>query len=89
MPKSTTREPILRTALARVTSHTADTLPEEGHLEQHLGIDSLALAELITTLEQDLGITIPDEETGRLQTVSDLRTLLDRLTPTSGTDTPS
>ncbi|MFJ8311026.1 MULTISPECIES: phosphopantetheine-binding protein [unclassified Streptomyces] len=57
-----------------------------GHLERDLGIDSLALAELVTTLEQGLALTIPDEETGRPHTVADVRHLLARLTSSSGTD---
>ncbi|WP_330334359.1 hypothetical protein OHS33_34505 [Streptomyces sp. NBC_00536] len=61
MPETTTRERILRSALAQVTTADAHTLPEDGHLQHRLGIDSLAL--------------------------TDPRTHLDRLTPTSGTDT--
>ncbi|MBT2479870.1 acyl carrier protein [Streptomyces sp. ISL-94] len=81
MLKVTTTEQVLRAALARVAGKGVDTLPEDGHLEQDLGIDSLALAELVTDLEQRLTIVIPDEETGRLKTVTDVRTLLARLVP--------
>ncbi|MFD9517872.1 acyl carrier protein [Streptomyces sp. NPDC059979] len=63
-----------------------DTIPDDGRLEQDLGVDSLALAELVTDLEGRLSIVIPDEETGRLRTIADLRVLLARLVP-SGTDT--
>lgn len=85
MPKVTTTGEVLRTALAQAGGRGIDTLPEDGHLEQDLGIDSLALAELVTDLEQHLSIVIPDEDTGRLQTVADLRALLARLAP-NGTD---
>ncbi|MFG2877450.1 acyl carrier protein [Streptomyces sp. NPDC048337] len=81
MPKVTTTEHVLRAALARVAGKGVDTLPEDGHLEQDLGIDSLALAELVTDLEQRLTVVIPDEETGRLRTVTDVRALLGRLVP--------
>ncbi|MFI6684732.1 phosphopantetheine-binding protein [Streptomyces sp. NPDC050485] len=86
MPDTTTTEQILRTALATAATTGADTIPDNGHLERDLGIDSLALAELVTILEQRLTLTIPDEETGRLQTVADVRALLARLIPSSGTD---
>ncbi|MEV7416476.1 enoyl-[acyl-carrier-protein] reductase FabV [Streptomyces sp. NPDC089919] len=76
------REPHLRAALSTVSGRPADTLPEDGRLEHDFGIDSLALAELVTILEGRLAITIPDEETGRLDTIADLRRLLDRLAPT-------
>lgn len=81
MLKVTTTEDVLRAALARVVGKGVDTIPEDGHLEQDLGIDSLALAELVTDLEQRLTVVIPDEDTGRLKTVADLRALLARLVP--------
>lgn len=81
MLKVTTTEQVLRAALAQAAGRSVDTLPEDGHLEQDLEIDSLALAELITHLEQALTIVIPDEETGRLKTISHLRALLERLVP--------
>ncbi|MFD7262412.1 acyl carrier protein [Streptomyces sp. NPDC059874] len=81
MLKVTTTEHVLRTVLARVAGKGIDTIPEGGHLEQDLGIDSLALAELVTDLERRLTVVIPDEDTGRLKTVTDVRALLARLVP--------
>ncbi|ATW52238.1 acyl carrier protein [Streptomyces xantholiticus] len=77
---------VLRAVLARAAVREVDTIPEDGHLEQDLNIDSLALAELVTDLEQRLTVVIPDEDTGRLKTVAQLRALLARLVP-SGMDT--
>ncbi|MGW7464039.1 acyl carrier protein [Streptomyces xantholiticus] len=76
---------VLRAALARAAVREVDTIPADGHLEQDLNIDSLALAELVTDLEQRLTVVIPDEDTGRLKTVARLRALLARLVP-SGMD---
>ncbi|KDN85671.1 acyl carrier protein [Kitasatospora cheerisanensis] len=83
-PTSTAR--ILRGALAQAAGADPDTLPEDGHLEHDLGIDSLALHELVVGLEQQLTVTVPDEEVGRLATVADLRDLLARLGHPTGTD---
>ncbi|WP_374772197.1 hypothetical protein OG756_02780 [Streptomyces sp. NBC_01310] len=63
-----------------------DTIPDGGRLEQDFGVDSLALAELLTDPEGRLSIVIQDEVTGRPHTIADLRALLARLVP-SGTDT--
>lgn len=41
-----------------------DTIPDDGRSEQDFGVDSLALAELVTDLEEQLSVVIPDEETG-------------------------
>ncbi|MFI6004444.1 hypothetical protein ACIA98_29220 [Streptomyces sp. NPDC051366] len=54
---------------------------DDGLLEQDLGIDSLALPEPVTDLEQRLTVVIPGEDTGRLKTVMDVRALLARLVP--------
>ncbi|MEV7618257.1 phosphopantetheine-binding protein [Streptomyces sp. NPDC089799] len=86
MTDPTTNVGVLRAALAQAAGRPVDTIPEDGHLERDLGIDSLALAELVTDLEQRLAVIIPDEETGRLQTVADVREILARLLP-SGMDT--
>ncbi|WP_073921123.1 acyl carrier protein [Streptomyces sp. CB00455] len=85
MPDTTRTDPILRDALSRAAEGPVDTIPDDGRLEQDFGVDSLALAELVTDLEKRLSVVIPDEETGRLHTVADLRALLARLAP-NGTD---
>lgn len=59
-----------------------------GGWRKDLGVGNLALAELVTGLEQRLSVVIPGEETGCLRTVANLRALLGRLVP-SGTDTMS
>ena len=50
-----------------------------------LGIDSLALAELIEVISAEAGIVIPGEETGRVRTVGDLQDILDAHAPGTGT----
>ncbi|MFD7016088.1 phosphopantetheine-binding protein [Streptomyces sp. NPDC059928] len=79
MTPPTSTAHILRASLAQVTATAAATIPEDGHLQYDLGIDSLALHELVTTLETRLTVVIPDEEVGRLSTITDLRQLLARL----------
>jgi acyl carrier protein len=45
---------------------------EESHLIDDLGFDSLDLVELTMTIEEALGIEIPDEDVEKLFTVSDV-----------------
>ncbi|MFI5831447.1 phosphopantetheine-binding protein [Streptomyces sp. NPDC051578] len=87
MPQPTRSDRILRDTLSHACGGPVDTIPDTGRLEQDFGIDSLALAELIAALESRLSVIIPDEETGRLRTIADLRSLLARLAPDE-TDTP-
>ena len=46
-----------------------------------LGMDSVAIMELVSYFEEKLAVRIPDEELGRIRTVGDLRDILVRLLP--------
>jgi acyl carrier protein len=50
-----------------------------------LGLDSVAVMELVSYLEEKLNIRMPDEDLAKVQTVADLGTLVRRLVP-SGTE---
>jgi acyl carrier protein len=56
-------------------------------LQDDLGLDSLALLELVESLEARLDVTVPDEDTGLVQTVGDLLGVLPHLIG-QGTQTP-
>tara|TARA_B110000858_G_C17686475_1_gene419191 strand:+ start:16 stop:246 length:231 start_codon:yes stop_codon:yes gene_type:complete len=44
-----------------------------------LGLDSLATVEIVVSIEEELGIVIPDDSVGDLQTVKDIIDLCNRL----------
>jgi acyl carrier protein len=46
-----------------------------------LGMDSVAVMELVSWFEEKLGVRIPDEELSRIRTVRDLRDTIARLLP--------
>ena len=46
-----------------------------------LGMDSVAVMELVSYFEEKLGVRIPDEELSRIKTVKDLRDTIARLLP--------
>jgi acyl carrier protein len=46
-----------------------------------LGMDSVAVMELVSYFEEKLGVRIPDEELARIRTVGDLRDTIARLLP--------
>ena len=46
-----------------------------------LGMDSVAIMELVSWFEEKLGLLIPDEELGKIRTVRDLRDTVARLAP--------
>ncbi len=46
-----------------------------------LGMDSVAVMELVSYFEEQLGVRIPDEELSRIRTVRDLRDTVAKLLP--------
>ena len=46
-----------------------------------LGMDSVAVMELVSWFEEKLGVRIPDEQLSRIRTVRDLRDTIARLLP--------
>ena len=46
-----------------------------------LGMDSVAVMELVSYFEEKLEVRIPDEELSRIKTVKDLRDAIQRLLP--------
>ena len=46
-----------------------------------LGMDSVAVMELVSYFEEKLGVRVPDEELARIRTVGDLRDTVARLLP--------
>lgn len=50
---------------------SADKLTLEASIVDDLKADSLAVVELVLALEQEFGITIPEEDTEKIKTVGD------------------
>nr|WSZ96837.1 acyl carrier protein [Streptomyces sp. NBC_00857] len=70
--------------LARLTGKPGEACAApDAHLERDLGIDSLLLLELVETLQDRLGITVPDEVTARIRTVADLQAAVRSLASTA------
>jgi acyl carrier protein len=46
-----------------------------------LGMDSVAIMELVSWFEEKLGLRIPDEDLAKIRTVRDLRDTVARLAP--------
>lgn len=51
----------------------------ESRIIEDLGADSLDVVELLMTLEDETGKTIPDEQVTDIKTVGDLVTVLEKL----------
>ena len=57
----------------------ADTLKDDAHIIDDLGLDSLDAVELVMALEEEFGIEIPDDATDHITTVGSAVALISRL----------
>ncbi len=55
----------------------ADFVTEDSAIIEDLGADSLDVVEMLMTVEENFGITIPDEEIPNLKTIRDIVTYVD------------
>ena len=69
----------VRDILARQLEIEKDEITPETDIVDDLGADSLDIVELLTTLEDDLGIIITDEEVEKLHTVGEVASFIENL----------
>ena len=69
----------LRNDLAKQFEIDPETITMETNIVDDLGADSLDIAEMLMTLEDNYGITIPDEDASSLATVAAIVDYLERL----------
>lgn len=70
---------LFRQAASEVSGKTFDSLDRTTSISD-IGLDSVAVLELVGYLEETLNIRIPDEELAGLDTLGDLDDLLRRFT---------
>ena len=75
---------VIARSLTDITGMRARTFLRRETVLLDAGVDSLALPQLVKTLQELLGIVVPDEVTARVHTVADLQsaviTLIDLMT---------
>ena len=67
----------LKKALAKQLRIDESAIVPESKIIDDLGADSLDVLQLLMTIEEEYGITIPDEALAELKTVSDISEYLD------------
>jgi acyl carrier protein len=75
------REELHRRVVKTTIEHLGveeEKVTPDAHYIDDLGADSLDLVELVMAFEEDLNVTIQDDETDRINTVNDAVDLLDR-----------
>ena len=70
----------IQALLAEALNLPLEKVTPDAKIVEDLGADSLDLVELLSQLEDDYGITIPDDEVESLVTVADIAAELENLT---------
>ncbi|MBO5458583.1 MAG: acyl carrier protein [Clostridia bacterium] len=70
----------IQALLAEALNLPLEKVTPDAKIVEDLGADSLDLVELLSQLEDDYGITIPDDEVESLVTVADIAAELEKLT---------
>lgn len=69
----------VRDMLAEALNIPADKITPESKITEDLGADSLDMVELLSRLEDEEGITIPEEDLDSLITVGDVAKELEKI----------
>lgn len=69
----------VKTILARQLRIAPERVTLDAQIKKDLGADSVDILQLLMRLEDDYGITIPDQELAKFETVNDVVTFLDNL----------
>jgi len=70
----------IQAMLAEALNLPIEKVAPDAKIVEDLGADSLDLVELLSQLEDEYGITIPDDEVEGLVTVADVAAELEKLT---------
>ncbi len=69
----------IQNMLAEALNISVDKVTADAKIVEDLGADSLDVVELLSQLEDELGIIIPDEEVELLVTVADVANAIEKL----------
>ena len=68
----------VRAMLAKQLNLPAEKIPPESEVVKDLGADSLDVVELLISLEDDYGISIPEEDIVNVKTVQDIVDMIEK-----------
>ncbi len=69
----------IQTMLAEALNISVDKVTPDAKIVDDLGADSLDVVELLSQLEEEYGIIIPDDEAENLVTVADVAAAIEKL----------
>ena len=76
----------LKSLIAEQLSVDEDEVTTEANIQDDLGADSLDVVDLITTIEDEFDISIPDEAVEEIKTVGDIVNYIEKNADTEDAD---
>lgn len=71
----------IKEIIANQLSVNAEKITEKTNIAEELGADSLDLVEILMSLEDEFGVSIPDEVIPQIKTVKDIAEFIDANAP--------
>lgn len=68
----------IKELLAAQLNISIDKINDNSKLVEDLGADSLDIVEMLMTLEDEFGISIPDEDAIKLKTIADIVSYIEK-----------
>jgi acyl carrier protein len=62
----------VKETIAKQLNKSVSDITDEKEIDKDLGADSLDVVEMLMNLEEEYGITVPEEEAVNIKTVSDI-----------------
>ena len=69
----------IKEAIAKQLRMSPDEIADDAAILEDLGADSLDVVEMLMTLEDEMSITIPDDDVASLRTVKDIADYLENV----------
>lgn len=69
----------VRDILAKQLNVKPETITMESDVVKDLGADSLDVVELLISIEDDCGVSIPEDDVVKVKTVGDIVTMIEKL----------
>lgn len=67
----------IKEVLAEQLGINKEEISDDANILEDLGADSLDVIEMLMTLEDEYGVTIPDDKINQVKTVSEIAKLID------------
>lgn len=66
----------IKELIAKQLNKSVDEITEDKEIVKDLGADSLDVVEMLMTMEEEFGITVPEDQVANVKTVKDIADLI-------------